>query len=323
MQNGLTLAIPYYSGKHFLARTIESVLAQSSGSWNLVVCDDSPLDDGIGELVGAYRDGRIRYRRNAATLGLAGNWNACLDEAQADLVTILHADDELLKPYCNVMLAAAHDFPHAVGYCCEATIIDELGKKCFSFPDRAKRRLRPKAGGPVELSGPTAVARLLRGNFIICPTVCYRRSALGSRRFDDRWRFALDLEFFARLLLDGDTLLVLPDVAYAYRRHRDSATAQQTKTLHRFTEEIELYEHLARIGEAGGWPELEAVGRKKRIVALNLAYCATKDLLGLKLRDAGRKLALWRNLHRESKANSAGNPRPPAGEPVAQYPGRE
>ncbi len=153
--------------------------------------------------------------------------------------------------------------------------------------------------------------------------MCYRRSALGGRRFDPRWQFVLDLEFFARLLLDGETLLGLPVVAYAYRRHGDSATAQQTKNLHRFVEEIEIYECLADIGKLRGFPELESVGRRKRIVGLNLAYCAAKDLLGLRLRDAGRKIALWRNLHRQSTRATAPDARSPASEPVAEYPEKQ
>ncbi len=163
MQDHLTLAIPYYSGKHLLARAIESVLKQTYGDWNVVVCDDSLVDEGVGELVGGYGDKRIRYVRNPANLGLAGNWNKCLSEATTDLVTILHADDELLPEYCDLMLATVRAFPQAVGWYCQAIIIDERGRKTFSMPDLAKRMVRPKTRGVLELNGPDGVAALCCG----------------------------------------------------------------------------------------------------------------------------------------------------------------
>ena len=144
MQDGLTLAIPYYSGKHFLARAIDSVVGQTYSGWKVVVCDDSLVDEGIGELVSGYGDSRIRYVRNPANLGLAGNWNKCLSEAETDLVTILHADDELQPGYCDLMLAAVQKFPQAVGWYCQAVIIDQFGKKTYSIPDLAKRVVKAR-----------------------------------------------------------------------------------------------------------------------------------------------------------------------------------
>ena len=88
----------------------------------------------------------MRYHKNPSTLGMAGNWNKCLSEAESDLVTLLHADDKLLETYCDVMLQAAGKYPAAVGYFCEATIINESGNRNFSLPDMVKRFMRPHFG---------------------------------------------------------------------------------------------------------------------------------------------------------------------------------
>jgi glycosyltransferase involved in cell wall biosynthesis len=294
MNDTLSLAVPYYQGEHFLTRAIESVLGQRNPNWTLLVSDDSPGEQGVGALVARYRDPRIRYRKNAATLGLAGNWNACLNESAGDLVTILHADDELLEDYCDVMLQAARDHPDAACYFCDAVIIDERGRRIFSLPDMVKRFIRPSASGPLVLSGPRGIAALLHGDFIMCPTVCYRRDRLRDRRFDERWRFVLDLDFFTRLLAGGEKLVGIPTAAYAYRRHAGSATAQQTVNLQRFVEEVAVYDQLADLGEQQGWSEVVRVGRRKRIIRLNLLYCILRDVLGLRWADAGRKLGFWR-----------------------------
>jgi glycosyltransferase involved in cell wall biosynthesis len=290
----LTFAIPYYRGKDLLVRTIESVRSQRNPCWELVVCDDSDGEEGIGDLVAGCRDRRIRYHKNASTLGLAGNWNTCLREATTDLVTVLHADDLLLENYCDVMLQAASDYPGAAGYFCNALIIDQRGRKIVGLPEIAKRIIRPRGGEAFELSGREGIALLLHGNFIVCPTVCYRRPRLGPHRFNSRWHFCLDLDLYTTLLLGGEKFVGVPATAYAYRRHAGSATARQSKTLRRFVEEIQFYDRMAEVAHAHGWDDVAAVAHKKRIIWLHLFYCVVKDVMGLRLRDAGRKLAILR-----------------------------
>ncbi len=134
--------------------------------------------------------------------------------------------------------------------------------------------------------------------------MCYRLSRLGDRRFDPQWRFVLDLEFFARLLLDGETLIGVPEQAFAYRRHGESETSLQTKSLHRFAEEIAIYDRLFQVGSDLKHAELTSVGAKKRIIKLNLLYCLLRDLSTLHFTAARAKLALLRQL-RSSKNRSA------------------
>src|SRR5262249_13913005 len=99
----ITLAIPFYSGLAFLRRALDSVVRQTLADWQVVVSDDASPDAEARELVASYRDGRMRYCRNPVNLGMAGNWNRCLDLAETDLVTLLHADDELLDNYCSLI----------------------------------------------------------------------------------------------------------------------------------------------------------------------------------------------------------------------------
>ena len=288
----LTFAIPFYSGRHFLSLAIESVLRQEDPNWELVICDDSPRDEGVIGLIDQFDDPRIRYHKNTTTLGLAENWNRCLAEAKTELVTILHADDMLLKNYCGLMRDAARKYSDAVGLFCDATIINDRGKKIASVPDLVKRFLRPRSRGPLCLTGPLSLATLLHGNFIMCPTMCYRVGLLRDRRFDRRWQFVVDLDLFTRLLMEEETLVGLPDTAYSYRRHNASATAMQTQNVNRFTEEIALYNQLAEIGRIRGWPEVTATAQRKRIIWMNLLYCIGRDAASLRFGDAKRKALL-------------------------------
>ena len=110
----LTYAIPFYSGRALLERAIASVLAQTNDAWTAYVCDNASPEPGIEELVKTAGGGRIGYVRNAENVGMAGNFNRCIDLAKTDLVTLLHSDDELEPTYTETMLAAADRHPAAV-----------------------------------------------------------------------------------------------------------------------------------------------------------------------------------------------------------------
>lgn len=292
----LTVAIPFYRGKEYLRQAIDSVRCQNCSRWQLLVCDDCSPEAGIRELVLGYGDPRIRYERNDHNLGMVGNWNRCLDLAETDLVTLLHADDQLLDCYVEVMTEAAGSSPGAAALFCKARIIDEQGRRRFSFPDLYKRFVAFCAGAPWRLAGRSGLEALLGGDFIMCPTVCYRKSRLGPRRFAAEWHFAQDMELFTRLLLEGESLVGAPAVAYAYRRHAASATALYTKSLLRFEEESRLYDALRLAALRHRWARAALLAQRKNVIKLNLLYCSIVDLLRLRLHDAREKLLLLRSL---------------------------
>ena len=109
----ITFAVPFYENLAFLGQAIESVLRQSRDDWDLILVDDNPRDQGARQLIDRYNDSRIRYFKNTQNLGLAGNWNRCLDLAETDLVTLLHADDVLTETYAELMISSALKYPEA------------------------------------------------------------------------------------------------------------------------------------------------------------------------------------------------------------------
>ncbi len=294
MSPALTIAIPFYQGHAYLRLAIDSVLRQERADWQLLVSDDGS-EASTEELVRGYGDARLQYQRNERNLGMAGNWNRCLDLAPTDLVTLLHADDQLLPNYATLMTTAAAEHPRAALLFCRSRIIDAAGRPCLSLPDFVKRFLEP-GRGVLHLEGAAALEALLYGDFIMCPTVCYRKSVLGARRFSTEWKQVLDLDLYTRLLLEGEHLVGLPTRAYAYRRHPGNATAQHTQDLLRFREESALYDRLAQQAAQRGWTRAARVARGKRIIKLNLLYQVLRDALRLHFGSAGTKLAFLRGL---------------------------
>jgi glycosyltransferase involved in cell wall biosynthesis len=288
MPERLAIAIPFHAGLEYLAEALASVRAQRDGDWRLLVLDDSGVDGGARALVEGLGDARVCYRANARNLGMVASWNRCLDESEGELVTLVHADDRLLPDYVSEMkrLAAAH--PAAAALFCPAETIDARGARRFSLQDDVKRLLVPRGPGDVLLHGEAGLRALMRGNFVVCPTLCWRRAVLGARRFEARWRQVQDLELLARLLLAGETLAGGRRAAYAYRRHAANATAQQTASLVRFEEEFELFELVADAAQARGWRRAERTSRAKTILRLHLGWRVFGALARLRWSEAGR-----------------------------------
>lgn len=286
MKTALTFAIPFLGALPYLRVAVESVLGQARGDWRLLVQDDASPDSHAEELVASFRDDRVQYGRNDPRLGMVENWNLCLDRAETDLVNLLHCDDRLLPHYADTILELAAEFPNAAAYFCGASIIDQAGRPCASLPDAAKSLYTPRGGGPILLAGEAALRRVMAGNFIMCPTLCFRRSVLADRRFQKRWRQVQDLELTTRLLMEGETLAGSRRVSYAYRRHDEAATRRHSDTRIRFDEEFALFEEIAKHCDGLGWKRAAEVARRQTIIKLHLSYRVLKELLGLKLRSA-------------------------------------
>lgn len=205
-------------------------------------------------------------------------------------MTLLHADDRLLPGYVGKMKALAAAHPEAVALFCAAETIDAAGGRRFSLQDDIKRLFVPRAGEDVVLHGQAGLCALLRGNFIVCPTLCWRRARLGERRFEPRWRQVQDLELLARLLCAGETLAGSRSAYYAYRRHDANTTARQTESLLRFEEEFALFEGVAARVGALGWRRAQRISRGKLILRLHLCWRVVSELARLRLGSAARTL---------------------------------
>lgn len=291
----ITIAIPFYRQLEYLQRAVLSVQAQDCPDWQLIVSADGNLVPEAGKFVESLRDSRIRYVPSTERLGMVRNWNRCLDLAETELVTLLHEDDLLESGYVSGMLRGAAAFPEGAAYFCRAQIIDSRDRPCFSFPDVYKRLLQPGGQTPYSLEGETGAESLMRGNYIFCPTLCYRQSRLQQMRFDPRWKMVQDFDLILRLLLQGETIVSLPDQLYRYRRHSENATEEYTQSLLRFEEEWQLHQEFMQAFEIRGWCKAARRAGKARVIKLNLLYCGLRNLLRFRGACAVRQLGLlWK-----------------------------
>ena len=266
----ICLAVPYYSNLEYLDVALRSIVAQSDPRWTAIVVDDAGPEPGAAELVAAIGDRRIRYVRNEQNLGVSGNFNRCLDlgAAEVEIVAVFHADDVLEPDYVSAVRSAHGAFPEATCVAPRVTVIDHLGVPTRSIADSVKRMLWPRRL-PATLAGDRGLAKLMRGLFFYCPSVSYRVDLLPELRFDGRWRQVMDLDLYARVLLGGGSIVVVPDRVYRYRRHDATMTAQNSRSLVRLEEEVAVSREVSDAARSIGWRRSVRSARLRLTVRLN------------------------------------------------------
>lgn len=170
----VAIAMPTYNHAAFVGEAIESALAQTFNSWELVIVDDGSTD-GTLEVVRRYSDPRIHLieRDHRGLEGLGETYRAILEVSTGPLIAILEGDDRWPLDKLERQVADFDD-PDVVLSYGVGRLIDECGCEYGT--------VTPSFPRGVGTNTPTGaiLPALLAGNPILSPTVVVRRASLES-----------------------------------------------------------------------------------------------------------------------------------------------
>ncbi len=291
--------MPFFSDEKYLEQMLKSIAAQNTDQWVSVVVDDSGRPNEAELTVRSMGNPKISYLRNEHNLGLGKCWNVGLEYLSTNfdpsIVAVVHADDVLEATFVEASQKAHSDNPNAIAVHTSVTVVDEDNKKRFSFPDFIKFHVAPyKHSRSISTSGDSGLASVLRGNFVFCPTVSFKSKFISLPLFNPQWNMAVDLELISRLLLDGQTIVGIPDFVYRYRRHRNNLTSQLTDTTARFVEEIAFYKQVSVECNEKGFQKSALVASRLTMVRLHILYRVFQKLIRFDLQSMLKLLAVLR-----------------------------
>jgi glycosyltransferase involved in cell wall biosynthesis len=299
----LTVAIPSYNGSRYLADALRGILAQEGADFDLLVCDDRS-DDDTPSLIRSECGDRARIEINSERLGLAGNWNRCVERSRTEWVAIFHQDDQMLPGHLAAHLEAiSQDNDQRLGLVAgPAYVIDDEGRFVPSWI--------VEPGGEIVLPTKATHSRshtfppprfspfLVDHNPLRCSAVTTRRSAHSSvGGFDPNFRYVVDWDFWCRVARRWSVAWTLGEPTLAVRWHSESETHRFKKGTDDLDETARLLEQIFR-EDAPILTNLRSVKRtahhRLARAYLNRAYDAAhgaeKSLARLCLR---RSLRLW------------------------------
>lgn len=88
--------MPSYNGAEVIGDTLRSILSQGFTDYEIIVNDDASTDN-TEEIVGFFRDPRIKFFRNRKNLGYSGNIEEARKKAAGDIIYLMGQDDILAK----------------------------------------------------------------------------------------------------------------------------------------------------------------------------------------------------------------------------------
>ena len=205
---GISLVMPVFNTRaEWLAQSINSVLAQWCGHWELICIDDGSTEPHVAPLLAraAARDPRIRVLRSATNVGIARAVNYGLRAARHAHVAFLDHDDALepdaVWQLLRAILRTDADFLYS-----DEALTDE------SIDAITEPRARPAFSHDYYLSHPYVV-------HMLCIRTDLARRMNG---WDERMSISADVDFFLRAIEHARQVVHVPAVLYRWRTHAGS-----------------------------------------------------------------------------------------------------
>jgi len=159
----VSVNIPVYNGRDYLAETINSVLSQTFVDFEVIIVDDGSSDN-PGEIIKNFKDSRIKYfYQNNQGIGAARN--AALKNSHGDFIAFLDQDDLWLPEKLEKQMLLFRRNPGLGLVFCDTKFFNKQGEIC-----RLYSKLKPPRG--------LIFRDLLRRNFLSLETVLINRKAL-------------------------------------------------------------------------------------------------------------------------------------------------
>lgn len=225
----VSVVIPLFRKERFIARALESVLAQTFPYYEVVVVNDGS-DDGSVDIVESYaaRDRRISlvHQRNA---GPGAARNRGMREAAAAFVAFLDADDEWSPGHLAALVGILNRHADCAAVC--VAHVPRPGAAVFDAEVWRRRGIREGIWRVTPETSPKAIAEV-RSFFTPCSAIgCRREVALALGGFyEDGCTYREDAYLVTRMLFRYPVYLRLEPTVYYHQDASDLGLSSGRKS---------------------------------------------------------------------------------------------
>lgn len=211
MNDLISIVLPVYNGEKYLRESIDSVIAQTYQTWELLILDDCSTDSSA-EIAKEYesKDSRIHYYRNENNLRLPRNLNKGFSLAKGDYLTWT-SDDNRYKPQALEKMHEALVSGNAHFVFASCRIIDGYGKEIEYIMVNEHSKKRIVGSNPVGAC------------------FMYTRKAYETvGDYDPEFTLVEDFDYWQRLYTKFGAV-TLEEILYEYRWHDGALTSTMRK----------------------------------------------------------------------------------------------
>lgn len=274
----LSVVLPVYNGRKYLAEALQSVLGQSFTDFELLVIDDGSSDSS-GEVVKQFKDARIQLIENPANMGLVPTLNKGLSLCRGDFIARMDADD----------ICEPDRFAKQIAFFQAHPEIDIVGSAIRFFG---------AISNPYVFTFPSEHESIRVALLFYCslahPALMFRRSLVqeGDWGYSDDFRHAEDYHLWSRLLLRRRAAN-LTGCLLNYRLHQKQVSSANSNKQY----ETSLRVRALMLSEAGVIPSPDDIALHESVILEKPLPRADylEALAGWfgKIEDGNQKSAYW------------------------------
>lgn len=218
-----TIVTSVYNHERFIAERVRSIIDQRERDWEWIIIDDCSSDGSyalLEKLLG--RNPRVKLFKNERNLGFTLSTQRGFDIAEGEYIYRADSDDSCHPEFLSYLGRELDQDTSLSFVWSRAMSMNEAGQVWGGFPERRD----------YKVSGLDLLAMVVGGNFLVAPSILYRRSvvvtsggfaSIPSLRVNSDWLLTMNC------LLYGGAAYFDRRLSY-YRTHATNISRDHQKT---------------------------------------------------------------------------------------------
>ena len=215
----ISVIMGVYNGERFLREAVESVLSQTFGDFEFIICNDCSVDSSAEILKEmAEKDLRIVLLENKKNMGLAATLNNCLKVAKGEFIARMDCDDRSLPTRFERQVKWLKENPDICAMGSGVQFIDDNGTVYGEKQIKSVERF--------------GIADVVKYSQLVHPSVMMRKDKLlavngySSNTLTTR---AEDYDLWCKLCETGETVGNIPEILFQYREDENNIVRRKYK----------------------------------------------------------------------------------------------
>lgn len=182
---------------------------------------------------------------NDKNLGMAGNWNRCMELCRGEYIKLICADDQIHPSLIEKEVAIMKEYPEVVLVESDTVFVDDANRKCGKYPRYGKGLVDGKE---------IAEKSILRRDYFGAPLANLVRAISYKKYggFDPEFSYIVDYDFFMKLACHGKIYVIREPLNYFCIRNdsntgevlggskRKTYTEEHIKLVNKYSQELKL-----------------------------------------------------------------------------------
>jgi glycosyltransferase involved in cell wall biosynthesis len=244
-----TIIVTVFKRVEFLQEALESALAQTFESYEIIVTDDADSEAAKAICKSVSRPDRIRYRANKQRLGIALNMRIAILEARGKYVAVLN-DDDYWEPnfLARLVLLLEQDSRRVLAFSDHWVILQD-GEIDVEQTDRNTKIFKRDKLSEGELRNTTELA--LNKTIPLVQAAVFRKEVLDADLLVANVSGAYDFWITCLLAVSGQPFYYVAERLTRYRTHQQMETLRPTAD--KFEPEVFIYRSLLQANYFPEW----------------------------------------------------------------------